>query len=612
MSIFQKGSLLLSKQSAIWLLGVAFVGSQSVQAQVARVAAVQRITEKRAGADAAWASAGAGTSLGINDRFRTGKRSKADVKFTDGSLLRLGQLSSIEVRSTKGVALLGGQLLFSALRPGRVLAGTAAAEIKGSVGIIALNEDGSSEFELHTGAMDVVTPEGKVELRPGMSVRVRADGTLSAIRSTLPFAFADGTSNPELLEGPSNSPTVGSQSMARERAQPARSALANNAQRAAALDISPDRPSPFPTAFPTVPPRIATARNAAPNATTTNANRPNATTLTSANTATPSGASPRVLSGTRFAAQGAESPLPSANDLDIAAATAHLNDVDPNRGSGGSGDFRLIGVYGDGGRYAYGGRLSASGAQGRWLTEVELTPLRVSSGSGRVRNLSTVSAGSVTYRLRNTQIKAGRQRFLEGPTQAAVLGSMVRQGGRDTMDALSLTHQMGSGRLQLAYLHDAFPRNFPFQRAGSQKGLYGRYSIQRSIGNFGLNLLNYRNAPVSSGTGITFDFAVPLIRNQVELYGEVGRDPYRRRLTTVGVALPGLYDATDFDVYLEYASIARGSAATDLPSELALLIYRRLSDNTNLLMAVNRFSDIGTRFTLGLSTGGSLSARDYR
>jgi len=595
MSTYQKRPRRLSKRSVIWLLGAALIGAHNAQAQVARVATVQRVTEKRSGADGAWGRAGAGTSLGINDRFRTGKRSKADVKFTDGSLLRLGQLSSIEVRSTKGVALLGGQLLFSALRPGRVLAGTAAAEIKGSVGIIALNDDGSSEFELHTGAMDVVTPEGRVELRPGMSVKVRADGTLSAIRSTLPFAFSDGTSNPELLEAPSNSPTVGSQALARERAQPARSTLATNAQRAASLNISPDRPSPFPTAFPTVPPRVATALAATTRGAT----------------------APSVLSGTRFdtkvaAAQVAESPLPSSDDLDIGAATSHLNDVDPRRGSGGSGDFRLIGVYGDGGRYAYGGRLSASGAQGRWLTEVELTPLRVSTGSGRVRDLSTVSAGSVTYRLRRTQIKAGRQRFLEGPTQAAVLGSMVRQGGRETMDAVNLTHQMGSGRLQLAYLYDAFPRNFPFQRAGSQKGFYGRYSIQRSIGNFGLNVLNYRNAPVSSGTGLTFDFAVPIIRNQIELYGELGRDPFKRRLTTVGVALPGLYDATDFDVYLEYASIGQGGAATNLPSELALLVYRRLSPNTNLLMAVNRFSDIGTRFTLGLSTGGSLTNRDNR
>lgn len=580
---------MVSNRPVFWLLGIALIGTHSAQvaqAQVARVAATQRITEKRAGAGGAWVDAGTGTNLGINDRFRTGKRSKADVKFTDGSLLRLGQLSSIEVRNAKDVSLLGGQLLFSALRPGRVLAGTAAAEIKGSVGIIALNEDGSSEFELHTGAMDVVTPEGRVELRPGMSIKVRADGTLSAIRSTLPLSF-----NPDLLEAPSNSPTVGSPVAARERAQPARSVLTGNAQRAAAGDLSPDRPSPFPTVFPTTPPGTVTALRAGTLSTTRSS----------------------ALSGTKYAAaQVAESPLPSTNDLDTRAATSHLNDADPNRGSSSSGDFRLIGVYGDGGRYAYGGRLSASGGQGPWLTELELTPLRVNTGSGRTRDLSTISGGSVTYRLRRTQIKAGRQRFLEGPTQAAVLGSMVRQGGRETMDALNITHQMGSGRLQVAYLYDAFPRNFPFQRAGSQKGWYGRYSIQRPIGNFGLNVLNYRNAPVSSGTGVTFDFAVPLIRNQVELYGELGRDPFKRRLTTVGVSLPGLYDATDFDVYLEYASTGKGGTAANLPSELALLVFRRLGPHTNLLVAVNRFSDLGTRFTLGLSTGGPLSSRDGR
>ena len=245
------------------------VGVTPAQAQVARLSKVQATAEKRAGAEGAWQKVALGTGFQVDDRLRTGRRAKADVKFPDGSLLRLGQLSSVEFRSTKGVTLTGGQLLFAALKPGRVLAGTATAEITGSVALVSLNEDGSSDFSLFSGAMSVNTPQGRVDLKPGQSVTAREDGTLSAVRATAPFAFMDNTPDAELAEGPSNSPSVGSRTATRERTEPGRSGTTQPTTTVATdarqgdiplvpiirTPVTP--PNPFPTPFPTVPPGLA-------------------------------------------------------------------------------------------------------------------------------------------------------------------------------------------------------------------------------------------------------------------------------------------------------------------------------------------------------------------
>ncbi|MBV9866264.1 MAG: FecR domain-containing protein [Abitibacteriaceae bacterium] len=580
---------------AVVLLGlIPFTRMHPACAQVARLGPVQHITEKKMGNDAAWQSAATGAALNVNDRLRTGKRSKADVRFTDGSLLRLGQLSSIEVRSAKGVALTGGQLMFAMLKPGRVLAGSATAEIKGSVGLITVKDDGTSDFSLFSGAMDVTSVQGTTSLRPGQSVSVRTDGTLSAIRATLPFFFADGTSDPDMLEPPSNAPHVGSPTNIRERQQPARTAINTSTTTSITQSMGPlvpfgispaGRPNPFPTPFPTVPPPVDSRASIAGSALPRRSQVAEAPNLPLAN---PPGTTA------------------DANAVDLGAAYAHMGQVDPSLGSGDEGDVRVIGVLGDAGRYGIGGRIYGAGSQGHWFTEAEFTPLRVRTAAGDIRDLSTISNANITYRLRRTIIKAGRQRFLAGPTQAAILGSMVRQGGREVMDAMSITEIMGKGRLQVAYLYDAFPNNLPFRVPGLQKGWYGRYSLQEKAGNFGLNVLNYEKAPISSGTGITGDFAVSLVPKQIEFYGELGRDPYKRRLTTLGLSFPGLYDRTDFDVYVEYAKVRGSSVAADLPPELAILVYRRLNPYMNLLLAMNKFSNT-TRLTVGLSAGAKLS-----
>ncbi len=243
-------------------------------------------------------------------------------------------------------------------------------------------------------------------------------------------------------------------------------------------------------------------------------------------------------------------------------------------------------------------------SSGRLFAEVALRPLRLYD-DGFSSDFSAVSDANLTYSDdRRGEIQFGRQRFLRGPSQITLFGSLVRQGSREVMDAVRVSPNIGRGRtLELAYLYDAFPRSLPFRIGGAQKGFYGRAGVESKAGNFGVNLLRYTNTPVNSTLGASLDFSVPLARNEVELYGEVGRDMFRRRLTSIGLTFPGLFERSDFDVYLEYARLRGGNNIADPPNEISARVYRRVNQRFNAVTALSRFSDNNTNFTLGISIG---------
>ena len=187
---------------------------------------------------------------------------------------------------------------------------------------------------------------------------------------------------------------------------------------------------------------------------------------------------------------------------------------------------------------------------------------------------------------------------------------MVRQGGRQVMDAVTFRPKLSAGQfLQLSYLSDAYVRDLPFRVGGNQRGFYGRYGVQRHFGNFGLNVLNLSNTPAGSGTGVTLDFALPIARDNVEFYGEVGRDPLRRSLRTFGLAFPGLQTRTGVELYLERSSLGNRDGLLQEPDELALLAYKKLGYGLFLTGGFSHFSDGRNLGTLGLSVGGRTSGQ---
>lgn len=604
----------------------ASLSATATRAQVARVASVEHVTEKKTGATGAWRSAGPGVPLSVDDRLRTGKRSKADVKFTDGSLLRLGQLSSVTIRSEKGVQISSGQVLAVMLQPGRVLAGTATAEIKGSIAIIRQNPDGTYTFELQAGRMTVIAPHGTVDVRPGKGVTARADGSLTTLFNIPPLLYQGGTLRSELTSAPQHQVVyAGSPANVRDRFSPARVAVDENRQaQEPAVILANTNPFRPPTRSPTtVPPSplplplpFPTLAKPVPNPFPT-VLAP--TTAVSVAQGVSLGRREYQLAGPG-AGPTTDSQVQALNaaqqtaELDTTAAQNHFNAANPAVGSGSGLDAELLAAIstgGDSSAQAYGGRLHGFSANGHWFLDLAATPLYLRSrtpGPGySTSNYSAISNATLTYRQHSGEVQIGRQRFVEGPTQAALFGSLVRQGGREIMDAVRFSPNIGANRhLEVAYLYDAYPRNLPYRVPGAQHGLYGRFAVQEKFGNFGVNVINYRNTGLSSTTGATVDFAVPLVRNQIEFYGEAGRDTFRRNLTTVGLTFPGLYDRTNLDAYLEYAHLHSSSVLAAPPNELALRVYRKFGRYTNIVAGISKFSKLSTNFTLGLAVGGSL------
>lgn len=614
----------------VGLLGaaVSLAIASPAQAQAARVTAVQAVAEKRGAETPSWTKAPVGTDLRTGDRIRTGKRSKVDLKFGDGSLIRLGQLSTLEVQNDKQVQLSGGKLLFSFLRPGRILAGAGAAEIKGTVGIIALDDEGNATYSLYSGLLDVTTALRTIELRPGKFVTLRPNGTVLRSGDAAPLEYADGTRNPELLSAPSRGPYTGSTRQTRSRESTHQQSIdpiidtvhigqtqSNNPSRGGTDDGNVHEPlpvpfptpgaNPVPTPFPTLPPTdggvgaiqvrsLGIRQLSSPsNQVKTVISRANSTILLAQ-------APPEV----RETAPEATGVIPAGT---APSAEDHLGDADYSEGASFGSDARFIGTVADEGGWAVGGRLHAYATKGNWLFDGAVVPLRISTntpGGRAYDNRTNVTDLSATYRAKSMQLEVGRLRFLEGPSQATLFGSMIRQGGREIVDGVRFTPRLtDKDKLEVAYLYDAFVRDLPYNVSGRQKGFFGRYQRQESFGNFGLNLLKYTNSDVDDTFGLTVDFSVPVIRNQLELYGEAGRDPFRRDLTSVGVYLPGLYQKTGLDVYLEWARLKDSSVATGAPNEFAVKVYKRINKYADALVTASHFQGGDNSLILGVSIG---------
>jgi len=296
-------------------------------------------------------------------------------------------------------------------------------------------------------------------------------------------------------------------------------------------------------------------------------------------------------------------------DLDASAAYAHLGDAKFDEGRMVGGDIALLGAAVSGGSYAYGARLHGFAAQDKWFADAAYTPLGIRSRFGdnnekRTQNYSAVSDLTLTYTDAWGEAQIGRQRFLTGPTHVTLYGSLVRAGGREIMDAVRVSPRIGDAySLDLAYLQDAFPRKLPYRISGDQKGFYGRLATYRAAGNFGVNLLKYSNSNIDDTLGATFDFSIPVVRDKVDFYGEVGRDPFRRRMTSFGVSLPIVYEKTGWDVFLEAAKLRDSSVAAAPPTEYSARAYKSLNEHVNLVASVSHFSGQSTRFLVGFSVG---------
>jgi hypothetical protein len=99
----------------------------------ARVTAIVRVVKTGTVRAPGWQDARLGAALEEGDRLRTGRRSKAGMRFRDGSAVRVDELSEVVVRSgTRDATVNRGALYGSYRGPGTVSGGYAVAAVKGT------------------------------------------------------------------------------------------------------------------------------------------------------------------------------------------------------------------------------------------------------------------------------------------------------------------------------------------------------------------------------------------------------------------------------------------------------------------------------------------------
>ena len=124
----------------------------------------------------AWAVAEADTVLQVGDRLRTALRSRATLRWSESSVVRVDQLTSMEIqppaKPTDKPQLdlkSGAAYLFSREKPTEVQFRTpvASGAIRGHQFNLAVAEDGRTVLSLLDGEVDLVNDHGSASLGGG-------------------------------------------------------------------------------------------------------------------------------------------------------------------------------------------------------------------------------------------------------------------------------------------------------------------------------------------------------------------------------------------------------------------------------------------------------------
>jgi len=257
-------------------------------------------------------------------------------------------------------------------------------------------------------------------------------------------------------------------------------------------------------------------------------------------------------------------------------------------------DGNLIGGYKSNHGGFVGARLREYGVYGGHFWEAAVTPSSVFDGDW---SLELSELNVTLHDERFGDVTIGRQRYLHGPVQNTVVGTLMRQGGRDVQDGVTWQPALTDPRLGVvaSYLIDAFPASLPGGVSGRQTGWYLRGAYQTDTGILGLSATENILAP---RVGMTADFTIPAIRNRLDVYGELGKDTFGRDVRTLGTYFPELYEKYDLDVFLEYTDA--GDFGFTYSDEMLLRAYRPLGKTRYGVVAVDKRSGQTPTYGVGL------------
>ena len=192
-----------------------------------------------------------------------------------------------------------------------------------------------------------------------------------------------------------------------------------------------------------------------------------------------------------------------------------------------------------------GGRANVKGRLEKTRYEVEGNLLSLIYGDPKDTFAKLLSVAVVDQEIsRGVRIYAGRRRFYHGPT---FLNENLSQLIAERYTGAGITLKQGVLSFDGGYIYDANP-----DVAGAQHGGLGSLFYQAGDGQFGVHYL--RTAGLRDGNGLTMSGSYRLLPGVLEVYGEFGRGPDKATLQTYGAYLPGVFQRTDADVFIEYGS----------------------------------------------------------
>jgi hypothetical protein len=577
---------------------------------MARVTAIVRMVKTGTARAPGWQDARLGAPLEEGDRLRTGRRSKAGMRFRDGSAVRVDELSEVVVRGgTRDATVNRGALYGSYRGPGTVSGGYAVAAVKGTqfefrtrgkatrvrcyTGVVYVGEAGA---DVRAGAADGGTGDTLVDdaligqTRPWVGTTLRLmsgpdagqqrtitgfDAATGVVTVDRPFAHPAGPGVDYLLTTRADLTVVvlnpGTETTVREGQPP------SPPRRAFPLAFAGGEEHPWFE-------ELVEGRsvNVYPGSLQHTEDQQTAWVLDEAIEKTgglqegfgdvnvlrqkparqqPPGGGAEIIIGVPSQPTGPTGPtdqvpapirspglsaVRSARGSQLAASGEGTPTSPPNREPRGTS---RSGATWDVEPYSFAadeGETVGGQARLRGISGRLLAEV-----GGRFADFAGNDESDLTEAL--LLYRSGRWGDLKAGRQHLFVGPTNNSElgtlmGFNTADAAVWSAPAGS-RLgwSVGYLADSAPL-----QGDGFSGWYGRGQGALGGGLWGVTLLTANRA--GGGLGATADLSLPLLRDRLDAYVEAGRDPFDHDLVTGGFYFPGLFQRTGVDTFLEYQS----------------------------------------------------------
>ena len=165
----------------LWLTLLPLAGrAENASAPGAVLVEKEKIVEAQT-RNGAWKPAVVGLALAVHDRLRTGEFSRAAVRFTDLSMLRVDELTTIEISPPTGGSgrqtldqQRGGTYFFSRDKAQEIEIRTPAANgaLRGTEFELRVAANGRTRLTMFDGEVDIGNAHGRVQVRSGEQVEV--------------------------------------------------------------------------------------------------------------------------------------------------------------------------------------------------------------------------------------------------------------------------------------------------------------------------------------------------------------------------------------------------------------------------------------------------------